>query len=131
MSIIKELKSQFSLIAWCPIKEHASLMAIATAKDLTPSEEITPKKLSLYDWNLENVDNCKNQVEETLLSGATSICWGLTGISDYANAKGLVCVGLEDGTIQFYAPCYSEQNSWTLEHVFFSILIFNFIDILC
>lgn len=123
MSIIKELKSQFSLIAWCPLKEHASLMAIATAKDLTPSEEISPKTLNLYDWNLENVENCKNQVEVSLPSGATSICWGLTMIPNNVNAKGLICVGLENGTIQFYAPTYSEQNSWTVEQVFTIILI--------
>lgn len=119
MSIIKELKSQFSLIAWCPIKEHASLMAVATVKDLTPAETTTPKMLSLYDWNLENVENSRYQAEEPLLKGATALCWGCTVIPDRENAKGLICVGLEDGTILFYSPLYSEEKTWQIEQVLF------------
>ena len=56
MSVIKDLKLDFSSIAWCPAKEHASVMAMATMKNVTPLESEFPKSLSLYDWNLENVE---------------------------------------------------------------------------
>lgn len=131
MSIIKELKSQFSLIAWCPIKEYASVMVIASAKDLTPSETISTKTISLYDWNLENVDNSRYQAQETLLSGATSLCWGSTVVSNYKNAVGLICVGLEDGSIQFYAPCCNETGTWTVEIVSFLFVYCYLLDFFC
>ena len=117
MSIIKELKSQYSLIAWCPVKEHASLMAIASAKDLTPTEEMTPKTISLYDWSLSNIENCKYQAEMSLPSGATALSWGLTMIPNDANARGLICVGLENGSIQFFAPQVSVEGTCMLQLV--------------
>lgn len=131
MSITKELKSQFSLIAWCPIKEYASVMVIASAKDLTPSETIPAKTISLYDWNLENVENAGYQAKETLLSGATSLCWGSTVVSNCKNAAGLICIGLEDGSVQFYAPCYNETQTWTIENVSFLFIYSYLLDFFC
>ena len=79
MSVIKDLKSKFSSIAWCPEKEHASVMAVATMKDLTPVESESPKSLSLYDWRLDNVAESqmlqKNRflLESAVLTGVVSL----------------------------------------------------------
>lgn len=118
MSILREIKSEFNINAWCPLKEHASLMVIASAKNLTAAEVKTTKSISIYDWSLENVDQGRYQVEEPLPSGATALCWSLTVVPGKENAVGLICVGLEDGTVQFYIPYLNEENTWELENVF-------------
>ena len=75
MSVIKDLKSKFSSIAWCPEKEHASVMAVATMKDLTPVESESPKSLSLYDWRLDNVAESQMVAEESLPAGICCLNW--------------------------------------------------------
>ena len=118
MSIIKELKSQFSSIAWCPVKEHASMMAIAVREELTPTDEPSPKKLSLYNWNLENVEQSQYEVEESLSVGATALCWGCTLLPSQQDSQGLICVGLAIGSVDLIAPCFSEEQTWKFEKVY-------------
>ena len=117
MSVIKDLKLDFSSIAWCPAKEHASVMAMATMKNVTPLESEFPKSLSLYDWNLENVEEGKKVAEALLPSGICSLNWSRTTIPEQANAQGLISLGMGDGTVEFWIPSFSAESGWTLEKV--------------
>lgn len=117
MSVIKDLKLDFSSIAWCPAKEHASVMAMATMKNVTPLESEFPKSLSLYDWNLENVEESKKVAEALLPSGICSLNWSRTAIPEQANAQGLISLGMGDGSVEFWIPSFSAESGWTLEKV--------------
>ena len=117
MSVIKELKLDFSSIAWCPFEGYPSIMAIASKKDLVPAEEESPKHFSIYDWSLENVNNSKQLVEETLPSGVCAMSWGCTAIPGNSDAKGLICLGFADGSVQFWIPAFNGDNSWSLSQV--------------
>ena len=117
MSVIKDLKLDFSSIAWCPAKEHASVMAMATMKNVTPLESEFPKSLSLYDWNLENVEESKKVAEALLPSGICSLNWSCTTVPEQANAQGLISLGMDDGSVEFWIPSFSAENGWTLEKV--------------
>ena len=121
MSVIKELKLNYSAIAWCPFEGHPSIMAIASKKDLAPAEEESPKYLSLYDWSLENVNNSKQLVQEALSSGVCAMSWGCTAIPSNSDAKGLICLGLGDGSVQFWVPAFNGDNGWSLSQVFCSL----------
>ena len=118
MSVIKELKLNYSAIAWCPFEGHPSIMAIASKKDLAPAEEESPKVLSIYDWSLTNVSNSKQLVEETLPSGVCAMSWGCTAIPGNSDAKGLICLGFDDGSVQFWIPVFNGDNGWSLSQVF-------------
>lgn len=116
MSVIKDLKSKFSSIAWCPEKEHASVMAVATMKDLTPLEPESPKSLSLYDWRLDNVIESRMVVEESLSAGICSLNWSSVSLPDRENVKSLIELGMSDGSVEFWLPSFTEEKGWTLEH---------------
>ena len=118
MSIIKELKTQFSSIAWCPIKEHVSVMAVASMKDYVPLEEDTTKSLRLYDWSLENVRNSQFVAETALTSEISCISWGCTAIPSQEGSQGLICLGMPSGCVELWIPCYSVSKTWSLEKVF-------------
>jgi hypothetical protein len=117
MSVIKEIKTNFSAIAWCPLKEHVSMMAVASMVKVSPVEEETEKKLALYDWSLENVDFSKYACEESLSAGVCSMSWGCTSYPEHSDAKGLLCLGLQDGSVQLWIPKMSEEKIWKLEMV--------------
>ena len=117
MSVIKDLKMDFSSIAWCPAKEHASVMAMATMKNVTPLESEFPKSLSLYDWNLENVEESKKVAEARLPSGICSLNWSRMTVSEQPNAQGVISLGMSDGSVEFWIPSFSAENGWTLEKV--------------
>lgn len=121
MSIIKELKSQFSSIAWCPIKEHVSIMAVASMKDYVPLEEDTAKSLRLYDWSLEDVRKSQFVAETTLSSEISCISWGCTAIPNREGAQGLICLGMPSGCVELWIPCCSVSKTWTLEKVVLSL----------
>ena len=121
MSVIKDLKSKVSSIAWCPEKEHASVMAIATMKDLTPVESESPKSLSLYDWRLDDVTESRMVAEESLPAGICCLNWSRTSLPDRENIKSLIALGMSDGSVEFWLPSYTQENGWSLEHVCFGI----------
>ena len=114
MSVIKELKTTFSSIAWCPFKEHATVMALASMKDLTPVKETTNFTLSLYDWNLEDMEQSKYVAEVSLESGMCSLCWGCTVVPNSEGSVGLICVGTPEGSVQLYVPTFSADQGWSL-----------------
>lgn len=122
MSIIKELKLQFSSIAWYPFKEHVSLMAVASMKDYVPVEEETPKSLILYDWSLENVSNSTVIAETALPSGVCSLSWGCTAVPDVEGSQGLICVGMPSGCVELWVPCLGASNDWALKKVSCSVV---------
>ena len=130
MSVIKDLKSKFSSIAWCPEKEHASVMAIATMKDLTPVESESPKSLSLYDWRLDNVTESQMVAEESLPAGICCLNWSCVSLPDRENIKSLIALGMSDGSVEFWLPSYTQETGWSLDHVCFRIRGLM-IDILC
>ena len=121
MSVIKDLKSKFSSIAWCPEKEHASVMAVATMKDLTPVESESPKSLSLYDWRLDNVAESQMVAEESLPAGICCFNWSCIPLPDRENIKSLIALGMSDGSVDFWLPSFTQENGWSLEHVCFGI----------
>ena len=95
------------------------MMAMATMKNVTPLESEFPKSLSLYDWNLENVEESKKVAEALLPSGICSLNWSRTAIPEQANAQGLISLGMGDGSVEFWIPSFSAESGWTLEKVFF------------
>ena len=117
MSVIRDLKTNFSSIAWCPVKEHASVMVVANMKDVAPMPSESPKLISLYDWHLENVSESKMLVETQLSAGVCCLNWSSATITGQENANGLISVGMADGSIDFYSPLFSQEAGWRLEKV--------------
>lgn len=117
MSVIKEVKLDYSSIAWCPFNGYPSIMVIASKKDMAPVEEESPKHISIYDWSLENVNNSKQLTQEALPSGVCALSWGCTTIPGNVDAKGLICLGFGDGSVQFWIPAFSEEKGWSLSLV--------------
>ena len=117
MSVIRDLKTDFSSIAWCPVKEHASVMAVANMKDATPMPSESPKIISLYDWHLENVAESKMLVNAQLSAGVCCLNWSNAAVTGQENAKGLISVGMADGRIDFYSPLFCQETGWSLEKV--------------
>lgn len=120
MTVIRDLKTNFSSIAWCPVKEHASVMIVANMKDLTPMPSESSKMISLYDWHLENVEESKTLVEVQLPAGVCCLNWSNAVVTGAENAQGLISVGMVNGSIDFYVPLFSQEMGWALQKVLLS-----------